>query len=315
MLPTFMSRLNAIREVLLPVPEDILKEALYHAGSNVIPLDSETELCRNHSNFMFESFLNFDLWALRMVDASSKLPSGVLDGHIMDIGNYDQCLSVEAPEKLFRGQMCIVETKGFMPDTIDKLNPERPFLKAFRIDLMFAVCVPSSCTAQDVKTHLNVALNSINATAIVSDSSCSSSVPVPLDVKEWIVIFLIALIVILVILSTVYENSIMGSEKNTLLCAFSLSSNCRHMLSTQTSHVTLDCLNGLRILAMIWVIAGHRITIMLNFPVTRLRSIVEEDRWANDQRSNRSLPSCSGAAAGAARPDRVTLYDTNKCDF
>ncbi|KAG8287300.1 hypothetical protein J6590_041544 [Homalodisca vitripennis] len=127
MLPSFMSRMKEMREVLLPMPEDTLKEALYHAGSYLIPLDSETELCRNHSNLMFESYLKYDLWALRMVDASSKLPSGVLDGHMMDIGSYDQCLTAEAPEKLFSGQMCIVETKGFIPDVINKLNPEKYF--------------------------------------------------------------------------------------------------------------------------------------------------------------------------------------------
>ncbi|KAG8287293.1 hypothetical protein J6590_041537 [Homalodisca vitripennis] len=147
-----------------------------------------------------------------LVDASSKLPSGVLDGHIMDLGSYDQCLSVEAPGKIFVGQMCVVEARGFFPDTIDKFNAERPFMQPLREDLLFSVCVPSSCTAQDVSAHLNIALNSVNASAIVYDSSCSSNIPVPLKANDWIAILSIAAVILLVILSTAYENSSLGSD-------------------------------------------------------------------------------------------------------
>ncbi|KAG8287295.1 hypothetical protein J6590_041539 [Homalodisca vitripennis] len=273
LVPSFMSRMKGVREVLLPVPEETLKEGLYYAASNYIPLDSETELCRNHSNFMFESFLNFDLWALKMVDASSKLPSGILDGCTKDIGNYDQCLSVEAPGKLFSGQLCVVEVTGFLPDLGTKLQ-ERPF-GFFGGDFLFSVCVPSSCTAQDVKTHLDLTLNSINASATISDSSCSSNIPVPLETKEWIAILVIVAIVMLVALSTAYETSSMERDKNTLLCAFSLKTNGRQMISTRTTPAALTCLNGLRVLAMFWVIVGHRMFAMLTFPALRSKTILE----------------------------------------
>lgn len=58
-----------------------------------------------------------------VVDAASKLPPGVMDGRLIDLGGFDQCLSVEAPGGLFRGQHCIVETKGLLPD-MDSFNPE-----------------------------------------------------------------------------------------------------------------------------------------------------------------------------------------------
>lgn len=58
-----------------------------------------------------------------VVDAASKLPPGVMDGRLIDLGGFDQCLSVEAPGGLFRGQHCIVETKGLLPD-MDGFNPE-----------------------------------------------------------------------------------------------------------------------------------------------------------------------------------------------
>uniref|UniRef100_A0A1B6KCS5 Acyltransferase 3 domain-containing protein n=2 Tax=Graphocephala atropunctata TaxID=36148 RepID=A0A1B6KCS5_9HEMI len=140
---------------------------------------------------------------------------------------------------------------------------------------MFTVCVPSTCTGRDVQTHINVALNSVNASAFVYDNSCSSKVPEPLKAKEWIVVFFIVLIVALVALSTAYENSSLGSDKNTLLCAFSLTTNGRQMLSTKTSSAALTCLNGLRVLAMIWVMTGHRMIHMLGFPALRPMNILE----------------------------------------
>uniref|UniRef100_A0A1B6GA25 Acyltransferase 3 domain-containing protein n=2 Tax=Cuerna arida TaxID=1464854 RepID=A0A1B6GA25_9HEMI len=141
---------------------------------------------------------------------------------------------------------------------------------------MFSVCVPSSCTAQDVKAHFDFSLNSVNASAIVNDLSCSTNISVPLETKEWIAILVIVLIFMLVALSTAYETSSTGSEKNTLLCAFSLKTNCRQMLSTRTTPAALTCLNGLRVLAMFWVILGHRMFAMLTFPALRPKTILEK---------------------------------------
>ncbi|XP_042901090.1 uncharacterized protein [Parasteatoda tepidariorum] len=33
-------------------------------------------------------------WAYRMLDASAKIPSGILDGTLSDFGDYDQCLDI-----------------------------------------------------------------------------------------------------------------------------------------------------------------------------------------------------------------------------
>jgi hypothetical protein len=42
-------------------------------------------------------------------DASTKIPSGVVTGNIQQLGNYDQCLSIEVRNShllAFRGQQC-----------------------------------------------------------------------------------------------------------------------------------------------------------------------------------------------------------------
>lgn len=45
-----------------------------------------------------------------VADAWGKLPSGILSGHIMELGNYDQCLAVRKelePNNTFEGQFCV----------------------------------------------------------------------------------------------------------------------------------------------------------------------------------------------------------------
>ncbi|KFM75359.1 hypothetical protein X975_09373, partial [Stegodyphus mimosarum] len=58
-------------------------------------------------------------WAFRMLDASAKLPSGVLDGTLSDFGEYDQCLEVVKEDNRkkiqFTGQYCTVEAVPLLP--------------------------------------------------------------------------------------------------------------------------------------------------------------------------------------------------------
>lgn len=65
-------------------------------------------------------------------------------------------------------------------------NPQRTALPVLRTDVMFSVCVPSSCTAQDVKAHMDVSLNSVNASAILYNTSCSSADPEPLVIADYL---------------------------------------------------------------------------------------------------------------------------------
>lgn len=64
-IPDAIDRLQKVTKVLVPVPEDVLAEGMFYLGSYIIPLDSETELCRNHSALLFDAFLNNELWAIK----------------------------------------------------------------------------------------------------------------------------------------------------------------------------------------------------------------------------------------------------------
>lgn len=57
-----------------------------------------------------------------MLDAGSKLVSGVLDGHFQDLGNYEQCINVREPNFDFQGQHCVVKTWGVLPTQVGSLK-------------------------------------------------------------------------------------------------------------------------------------------------------------------------------------------------
>lgn len=65
LMPTIMKRVKEVQEVLVSVPKDMQTEFMYHVASYYIPVDSETELCRNHSALMYDAFLSDELWALK----------------------------------------------------------------------------------------------------------------------------------------------------------------------------------------------------------------------------------------------------------
>ena len=70
--------------------------------------------CMQGMAFLTESLQNYEPWAVRMVDAGSKIPEGMITGSISSFGNYDSCLAVkavDAGEVAFVGKYCAM-TRG-----------------------------------------------------------------------------------------------------------------------------------------------------------------------------------------------------------
>lgn len=109
---------------------------------------------------------------LLVVDAASKIPSGVLNGNIIDLGMYDECLAIKEKKNHteIRGRHCMYNMK---------IN-----LNVTNIVLSLSTCVPATCNATDVEHILNLILynmTDIGKTGIsILSSTCSS-----IDSPEW----------------------------------------------------------------------------------------------------------------------------------
>ncbi|XP_075533850.1 nose resistant to fluoxetine protein 6-like isoform X2 [Dermacentor variabilis] len=134
-----------------------------------------------------------NLESIRMLDSSSKLPAGILEGTVTDLGDYDTCLDLSFPNRFenqledFRGQYCgvavrfplpekpevirhgavIVNPAGF-PDTSVIKYLARKSYTLYHTFIRLGLCLPSHCTEEDVqklispiKTYLH-----LNATVL-----------------------------------------------------------------------------------------------------------------------------------------------------
>ena len=108
-----------------------------------------------------------------MLDSSSKIPSGILMGNIVDLGMFDECMSVKVNHKNveIHGRHCQYAL------TLKNLN--NTSLKPTS-----SICVPSGCDVNDVSMILNKTIHDleyINDFGITDVTvTCSSVNP-----REW----------------------------------------------------------------------------------------------------------------------------------
>lgn len=135
--------------------------------------------CRRQGQILLRQLRGSKLWALNMLDATAKVPSGLLQGNGIQLGDFDQCLGVRARVQLdtgsvvkIQGKYCLamIDVKAEQPELEMPVHlaQARNLFKS-RIDdpghfvprfstLSWGVCVPSTCGAEDVEVILRDAI-------------------------------------------------------------------------------------------------------------------------------------------------------------
>ncbi|XP_033763772.1 nose resistant to fluoxetine protein 6-like [Pecten maximus] len=104
--------------------------------------------CSAGISFIVSEIVGQNQWALQVIDSWGKPAAGILDGNINWLGSYDQCLSIEPEyqeENTFQLNYCV---SGF------KYN-------ALNVPIL-GMCLPKSCTENDVKIITNSVLQQIS---------------------------------------------------------------------------------------------------------------------------------------------------------
>lgn len=102
--------------------------------------------CKLHTDMFLEHLDRMELWALKselscnihiieffiivffqiffvsVMDASAKIPSGILSGNINQLGDFDECLSIDAPNDAFQGQYCLAYIQPSVSEKYERLN-------------------------------------------------------------------------------------------------------------------------------------------------------------------------------------------------
>ncbi|XP_035224651.1 nose resistant to fluoxetine protein 6-like, partial [Stegodyphus dumicola] len=254
------------------------------------------------------SLKQIKVWAMRMFDASAKMPSGMFDGTVTEFGSFDQCLKILVKNKkggeAFRGQYCSVEAVPSLGPRPRNLSlAVRPNVKFddsiikemhttifafYQLSFRFGICVPSTCSVEDMRALAAQVVKPSNYGIRVS--RCHVSEPITVDTIHVVVLFILGLLFLCVCSGSVIEWYL--TEKNNngeklikkslvqeILLAFSIQRNVRKLCSSSSRTGEMKSLHGIRALSMTWVILGHTY-IWVNVQALRKSSVASV--WFNN---------------------------------
>lgn len=190
---------------------------------------------------------------ITVLDSWGNIPAGQYYGNKIDYGHFDQCLETNSETTY-----CLVDMR----------NTKNSF------DFQTSICVPSSCTATQVTEFLeNLTKNSqINDVKFLGRiERCIPSTQRENGKFERISLIIGTIILLLVIISTL-NHALNGATTKNYKTSFSLIRNFPKLIETnnyqqQQQHENnhLECLNGIRVLTLLWIVVMHNFFYLTDF--------------------------------------------------
>ncbi|XP_062124808.1 nose resistant to fluoxetine protein 6-like isoform X3 [Drosophila sulfurigaster albostrigata] len=196
----------------------------------------------------------YTLWARKMMDSWGSYPNGLLYGNSIDMGNYDECLSIDkeiANNPNIKGKYCLARV------------PFPVVISESRV----AVCFPSSCSSALIDTFMKqmfYEMVNLNFTkAIVDDEYCKTVDKEPYDALTIFTIVLLSILAAAMLLATLCDYFFFEDQSKLpeVIKVFSARANSRalfRLVQPKSNPNVIDCLHGLRCMSLIWVIFGHQ---------------------------------------------------------
>lgn len=251
----------------------IFQQTYIISVSKAVPSYNVSEVCINHMLRILQHVIMGSPWALKMLDSSSKIPVSILEGNVIEYGNYDECLNIKVKEDWgsFIGQHCLnifILTSEII-QSIFHTNVSQ------EIPLSFSLCIPSSCTPEE----LQFMLSKLSDNIIVDPDLChTSQQAVPFHTVDWIAIMIITILGLLCLFSTSYELLVENKEKcPAWVRVFSWYSNGKKLFEPIPPSDPLRALQGLRFISIMWIVIGHAY-INNKLPSINLLSKLEQSR-------------------------------------
>ncbi|OXU24332.1 hypothetical protein TSAR_009169 [Trichomalopsis sarcophagae] len=240
------------------------------------------------SERIFSNFLMlYSLYIIRffaVLDASSKISPGILDGNIVDLGMFDECMGIEGRSLgvEIRAHHCMYSIASTSSNVTVPLNPS------------LSICLPSTCNGPEIVNLFNRMIGMVNRfkdLGITVASATCTSVKKEIWDREFIVYFsIVAIYIGLLLLCTVCHAILRlrdaGEHRTTTLLStlakFSLIKGASSILSTRAREGNLPAIHGIRCLAMGWIVLGHEYVFHVLGVNVNLLSIVN---WMQSWRS------------------------------
>ncbi|KAJ8687833.1 hypothetical protein QAD02_023627, partial [Eretmocerus hayati] len=226
-----------------------------------------------------------DRWALTMLDASSRIPPGILDGNIIDMGVFDQCLEVQGSYlgNSIHGRHCMYSINLIEED--NEVMPIKPTM---------SICLPSTCTA---RTVIDLVIGAIkksermtNLDISVAHAHCTEN-KLKLSDKEFIIWLLVmasytGFLVLCTLLHMISDRVCPNSSWLNIvqnLSELSLIKSSQSILNLTTQIDTLGAINGLRFISITLIVLFH--TYAMQFFAVNINHIVVITEWFESWRA------------------------------
>ncbi|XP_044262126.1 nose resistant to fluoxetine protein 6-like [Tribolium madens] len=246
--------------------------------------------CSRDAMTVMEGIAKRALWALQMFDASSKFPVGLLHGNFYQLGNFDECIKVGHNSPI-RGQYCLASVElikkpsdGRVARSFEK-HKDKP-RHIFNRTMFWSVCVPSSCTVDEVRLivkQLFTLATKQPITVTLREDKCHVDKNEPITALEIVYGCIVGIFSVFIIFATVFHycvkhNVESGSVVKDAIFCFSLIKTVGKFLTTKTSSLNLECLSGIKFISMLFIIAGHSFLFLVGGPVQNTDFYEEESR-------------------------------------
>lgn len=277
---------------------DVLKVLVSKFMPAVTDQISSPELslaCSSSLLKMFFGLRNKDAWAIRMALSNGLIPNNVLEGSVVNLGSYEQCLKTRAYNQLgqvhFKGQYCsliVIPNKETLQEIVSRFQAigeltgrMSPLTRTTNAkfaskDFRIGMCSPSACSTRDLNIFMSKVLGQYGINGTVR--GCRTDDPKKVTTLQATSMAILGTLAFTVALATLAEWAIEtkteGEEKFKpgiplkILLFFSAISNTRHLLRTENTEKNkpLLFLGGFKVILIFWVIYGHAfIMVQLEF--------------------------------------------------
>ncbi|KAH7981498.1 hypothetical protein HPB49_024807 [Dermacentor silvarum] len=222
-------------------------------------------------------------WALRLIDAMGKYPTGLLQATKADLGAFDECLETVVHDsfghEVTRAQYCNLDMRidkgsSFVDMTITAMKIAFPKLLRYKehvTDLRLppirlGICVTNDCNEEELQELIN---KMVPPAFNLKVSNCVTNVPVPLTNGQKAILITLGVLATFLVIGTVTDVFVRSQPKNNAACgillrclrAFSLISNTKTLLQVvkdkSSDAYTLRFFHGLRFFSLTWIVLGH----------------------------------------------------------
>ncbi|KAF7280195.1 hypothetical protein GWI33_006300 [Rhynchophorus ferrugineus] len=272
-------------------------------------IDGKNVLCRDQTRLYIDHLRNMSLWAYEIRDSTAKSANGLLRGGIAQFGQFEECLSVNAP---FATQYCVATIVANVPVPNPPRDPKSliynpnesvlrkiydkndPAQQAENVALL-GWCIPASCTAEDLQEYLNEYLSTVDSQlrtenvsyiASIGGNACQAQNDNrTLDQIDISFLLVTLIILLLLIASTICDimwtdEGKLGGDSPTrrLLVSFSIKKNYPKLSKSEDSNPALRVLYGMRVICICMIITDHRFGTFLSNAIMNFNEVEEQYR-------------------------------------